>query len=225
MKKLVVSLAALFMTVAASAQTNVNFSKIFGVPTSMSTIDDAFKKGSDGVAFIGDARAAKEETGKAAGLTLQKATKYFIVNGSTVKADASINFVKTPTGIARNGEVLKNKMPSNRAVEIKPTSDGKFQFMVWSKKGACRLYVGVVNNGKYEQKEMLKWEKGATAGTESNPFVPVAYDYKYTEGDIVILFATGPTYLNGIWFSGTTDSSFEGANPKQLTKRAKKSKK
>lgn len=216
-------MAALFVAAAASAQTDANFEKFLN--TSNATIEDAILKGGEGVAFIGDASLAKEETGKAAGLTVEKATKWFKIDGKAVKGSAAINFVKTPNGIAKKNEIIPTKLPINRAIEVKPTSSGKFQFMVWSKKPAGRLFIGIVNGGKYEQKEILTWEKNGSAGTESNPYETLSYDYQYTEDDIIILHATGPLYMSGFRFSGSTDTAFEGVNPKQLTKKAKKAKK
>lgn len=227
MKKQVILFAALFAAVVANAQTTITVDEALGTPSETKTMNDPLYKGVKGMAFIGDARSNKEE-GKEAGLTQEKATKYFKVAGKTIETKAGVNFQKAPSGLNKKGEIQKHKVPYNRAVELKPTSDGKLYAMVWSKKPQGRLFFGVANNGLYELKGLKMWEKGSATGSKDNPFEAVALDYEYKEGDVVFLFSSGTMYLNGVHYTGTTDATFEGGMPKELVnskKMAKEAKK
>ena len=217
-------LFAAFLTAAvASAQTTATVDKALGTPSETKTMIEPLYKGANGLAFIGDARSSKEE-GKEAGLTHEKATKYFKADGKTIKAEAAVNFQKCPSGIQKNKEVLSTKAPYNRAVEFKPASDGKLYAMVWSKKPQGRLFYGVANNGIYELKGFKMWEKGSTAGSESNPYEAVELDYEYKEGDVLFLFSTGAMYLSGVYYTGSADAAFEGGMPKELVNSKKMAK-
>ena len=220
MKKQMIILAALFMAAVASAQTTVTVDKALGKPSETKTLIEPLYKGADGMAFIGDARNSKEE-GKEAGLVHEAATKYFNVDGKTVKAEAAVNFQRVPAGVQRKSEVMKTKVPNNRAVEFKPASEGKLYAMVWSKRPSGRIFYGVANNGIYELKGFKTWEKGTTAGSESNPYEAVEIDYEYQEGDVLFFFATGPLYMSGIHYTGDVDTTFEGGMPKVLVSSKK----
>lgn len=223
MKKQTILFAAFMVASMASAQTTITVNDVLGTPSETKTLNDPLYKGGKGIAFIGDARSSKEE-GKEAGLTQEKATKFFKVPGKTIKAEAAVNFQKCPAGIQKNKEVLKTKVPYNRAVEVKPSTDGKLYALVWSKKPQGRLFYGVANNGIYELKGFKTWEKGTTAGSESNPYEAVELDYTYTEGDVVFLFSTGAMYLSGVYYTGSTDDTFEGGMPKELVNSKKMAK-
>lgn len=223
MKKHMILFAALCMAAVTNAQVTVTVDEALGTPSETKQLNDPLYKGAKGLAFIGDGRSAKEE-GKEAGLTHEKATKYFNVAGKTVKAEAAINFQKAPAGVMKKAEVMKTKYPVNRAVEFKPASDGKLYAMVWSKKPQGRLFYAVANNGIYELKEFKMWEKGSTAGSKENPYEALELDYTYTAGDVIFLFATGPMYLSGIYYTGSADETFEGGMPKELVNSKKMAK-
>lgn len=222
MKKIFFFTVALVASTMVSAQTTITVDKALGTPSETTQLTEGLYKGADGLAFISDVRSEKGEG--FGGLIHEKATKYFKIAGKTVKTEAAVNFQKAPAGIKKNGEMLKTKAPYNRAVEFKPASDGKLYAMVWSKKPQGRLFYGVANNGVYELKEFKTWEKGSTAGSESKPYEALELEYTYTEGDVVFLFASGPLYLSGVYYTGTADAAFEGVMPKELVK-AKKTKK
>ncbi len=218
-------LFAAFLTAAvASAQTTATVDKALGIPAETKTMIEPLYKGADGLAFIGDARSSKEE-GKEAGLTHEKATKYFKAAGKTIKAEAAVNFQKAPAGIKNKANnIIPTKAPHNRAVEFKPASDGKLYALVWSKNPSARLFYAVVNNGIYELKDFKTWEKGSTAGNESNPYNAVELDYEYKEGDVIMFFATGPLYMSGVYYTGSADTAFEGGMPKELVNSKKMAK-
>lgn len=224
MKKQMILFAALMTAAMASAQTTVTVDKALGTPSETKTLNEPTYKGVDGLAFVGDARRLKEE-GKEQGLTHEKVTKYFKAAGKTIKAEAAVNFQKCPVGIKnKQNNIIPTKAPHNRAVEFKPASDGKLYALVWSKNPSARLFYAVVNNGIYDLKEFKMWEKGSTAGNESNPYNAVELDYTYQEGDVVMFFATGPLYMSGIYYTGSGDTTFEGAATKDLVNSKKMAK-
>ena len=224
MKKQMIIIAALCMAAVSNAQTTITVDKALGVPSEKKTLNDAVYKGANGLAFIGDARSLKEE-GKEQGLTHEKVTKYFKVNGKTVKAEAAVNFQKAPVGIKNKANnIIPTKAPHNRTVEFKPASEGKLYALVWSKNPSARLFYAVANNGIYDLKEFKMWEKGSTAGSEDNPYEAVELDYNYKEGDVVFFFATGPLYMSGIYYTGAADTAFEGATTKELVNSKKMAK-
>lgn len=224
MKKQMILFAAFCMAAVANAQTTITVDKALGTPSETKTLNDAVYKGANGLAFIGDARSSKEE-GKEQGLIHEKVTKYFKAGGKTIKAEAAVNFQKAPVGIKnKQNNIIPTKAPHNRAVEFKPASDGKLYALVWSKNPSARLFYAVVNNGIYDLKEFKIWEKGSTAGTESNPYEAVELDYNYKEGDVVYFFATGPLYMSGVYYTGAADTAFEGASTKDLVNSKKMAK-
>ena len=222
MKKMFFLTVALAAATIVSAQTTITVDKALGTPSEVTQLTEGLYKGADGLAFISDVRSEKGEG--FGGLTHEKATKYFKVAGKTVKAEAAVNFQKAPAGLNKKGEISKSKAPYNRAVEFKPASDGKLYAMVWSKKPSGRLFYAVANNGVYELKEFKTWEKGSTAGSESNPYEAVELDYTYTEGDVVFMFATGALYFSGVYYTGKADAAFEGGMPKELVNSKKMAK-
>ena len=224
MKKQMILFAALCMTAVASAQTTATVDKALGTPSEKKALTEPIYKGANGLAFIGDARSSKEE-GKEAGLNHEKATKYFKAAGKTIKAEAAVNFQKAPAGIAKKGQMSSSKAPYNRAVEFKPAGSGKLYALIWSKKPVGNIYYGVANNGVYELKGSKQWEKGSTAGSESNPYEAVELDYEYQEGDVLFFFASGPLYMSGVYYTGAADAAFEGATPKELVNAKKKARK
>lgn len=224
MKKQTILFAAFMVASMASAQTTITVNEALGTPSETKTLNDAVYKGAKGLAFIGDARQSKEE-GKEQGLTHEKVTKYFKVGGKTIKAEAAVNFQKAPSGVKNKANnIIPTKAPHNRAVEFKPASEGKLYALVWSKNPSARLFYAVANNGIYDLKEFKMWEKGATAGTENNPYEAVELDYNYKEGDVVFFFATGPLYMSGIYYTGAADTAFEGATTKELVNSKKMAK-
>ncbi|MBO4660832.1 MAG: hypothetical protein J5610_05185 [Prevotella sp.] len=222
MKKQLVLLAAFFVAAVAQAQTTITVDKALGTPSELTQLTEGLYKGADGLAFISDVRSDKGEG--FGGLIHEKATKYFKADGKVVMSEAAINFQKVPTGLQNKNGMIPTKVPYNRAVEFKPASDGKLYAMVWSKKPQGRLFYAVANNGIYEMKEFKMWEKGSTAGSKDNPYEALELDYTYTEGDVVFLFATGPLYLSGIHYTGSADTTFEGAMPKQIVDSKKMAK-
>lgn len=225
MRKLLLSIVAICMTVlATSAQTLVNFGSTFGVPVGNVALNEPIAKGANGVALIGDYRSNVEE-GHYAGLTYSNKVAYFNVAGKSVKTEAAVNMVKYPSGVQKNFQILPSKMPVNRSLMVKAETEGKLQLLYSSKKGAGRAFVGVIRNGKWEYQGETKWEKGSTAGTESNPFEPLALDYPIQAGDVVLIFAGSSVDIAGFYYSGKLDQDFKGADPRSFVHKKKSSKK
>ncbi len=225
MKKLSLTFAAICMTaLTASAQTVVNFGTSFGVPSATTALNEPIAKAADGVVLMGDYRSNVEE-GHAAGLSYAKKTLYYKVDGTNVKTEAAVNLVKYPSGVQKNYEILPSKMPVNRSILFKAATDGKVQVFYSSKKGAGRLFMGVFRNGKWEYQGEAKWEKGSTAGTADNPYLPLTLDYPIMANDVVALFAGSAVDVSGFYFSGQLDKEFKGEDPRKLVNKKKSSKK
>ena len=222
MKKQLILGLALLAAIAGKAQTTVTVDKALGTPNEVTQLTEDTYKGADGLAFISDARSEKGEG--FGGLLHEPAKKFFKVDGKVVETKSGVNFQKCPSTLNKKGEVQKYKAPYNRAVLVKPTSDGKLYAMVWGKKPQGRLFLGVANNGLYELKGFTAWDKGSANGSKDNPFEALAVDYQYKEGDVLFLFSTGQLVLNGIYYTGTTDAAFEGGNPKQCVDSKKMAK-
>lgn len=225
MKKMIISCVVFCMSVmATSAQTLVNFGTSFGVPSGTEALNDPIAKGGDGVALVGDYRSNVEE-GHAAGLSYTKKVAYYKIGGKSVKTEAAVNMVKYPSGVQKNFQVIPSKMPVNRSIMVKAASEGKLQVLYSSKKGAGRLFAGVLRNGKWEYLGETAWDKGSTAGTESNPYEPLALDYTIQAGDVVMLFAGSAVDVAGVYFTGTLDKEFKGDDPRNFTSKKKNAKK
>lgn len=227
MKKIILSCVVICMSVlSTTAQTFVNFGTTFGVPEGTVALNNPIAKGGDGVALVGDYRSHVEE-GHAAGLTYAKKVAYYKIGGKSIKTETAVNMVKYPSGVQKNFQVIPSKMPVNRSIMLKAATDGKLQVLYSSKKGKGRLFAGVLRNGKWEYLGETTWDQGNTAGTENNPYEPLALDYAIKANDVVMLFAGSPVDIAGVYFSGNLDKDFKGDNPRNFVdkKGSKKSKK
>lgn len=218
-KKHLLLAAALLAASFAKAQVNVDINSIFNVTDQPVELNEPKAKIADGVVFIGDTRPAEKiEEGKYRGMRVQKLGRTYSVDGKAVRLNNALSFRRAPWGATKEHAVVLTAVPRSCMMQLKPTSDGKFTFEVFTKKPEAKLYVGILNGTSWKNLGELTYKLEDKKGTKAEPLTPMTLDYKYTAGDEIWIYGEGATSLLGLQFTGTIDKSFQGTEPVAASK-------
>ena len=228
MKKQIILLAAMMLSIAANAQTEVNIEKLWGIPDEPVDINAPMTV-KNGVAFIGDTRSdeKKAEDPKPKGMQVKKNKRYFKQGALNVIYNTQLNFRGAASGIKKDNVVDVNAVPRSRMVQVKPLSSGQLiVFAQGSKEENKNLYIGVRNGATFKNLTALPYIKSdKVTGKKDAPLPVQLVDYNYTEGDELWIYTEGGVNLFAIQFTGKWDANFAGSEPMEVVKAVKKARK
>ena len=202
MKKQILLLAALSVSLFANAQKEVNMEKLWKVSEGAVEINDAMTV-KDGVAFVGDTRTPdKIEDGVYKGMKVQSRKKHFSFGSGTIQYFNAMSFRGAASGMKTNGEVDVNNVPTSRLVQVKPLAGGKFQVYAEGTKPVVQhLYIGVRNGSTFKNLAVLDYQKDASVtGKKDAPFESQEVKYEYADGDELWFYSDGGVNLYAISF-------------------------
>ncbi len=226
LKKSFLLTATLCFSAMAHAQVDLDMSNVFNVGESPIELNESVAKVSDGVVFIGDTRPAdKIQDGKYRGMRAVKMRRTFAVDGKTRQFNNALAFRRTPAGATREHVVDVTMVPRSCMLQVKPTSDGTFNFEVFSNKPESKIYVGVLNGTSWKNLGELVYKNEGKKGTKADPLTPLTLEYKYKSGDEVWIYSDGTANLLGMQFSGNFDTSFKGTDALEAYKAIRKANK
>jgi len=220
-------LAALLIAATASAQSEVNIEKLWGIPEEPVDINAPMTV-KEGIAFIGDTRPAEKIVdGQYKGMQVKKQKRYFKQGAMTVQYGTQLNFRGAASGIKKDNVVDVNAVPRSRMVQVKPLSSGTLVvFAMGSKEESKNLYIGVRNGASFKNLAALPYIKdAAVTGKKDAPLAVQTVDYTYAEGDELWIYTEGGVNLFNVQFTGQLDGSFTGSEPMAVVKAVKKARK
>lgn len=227
MKKQFILMAALLVSAFASAQSEVNMEKLWGIPEQPTDINAPMTVKS-GVAFVGDTRTPDKITdGKYKGMQVKKNKRFFKQGSAMVQFATQLNFRGASSGIKKDGVVDVNAVPRSRMLQVKPASSGQLTiFATGTKEESKKLYIGVRHGATFKNLAALPYIKdAAVTGKKDAPFAVQTVDYTYSDGDELWIYTEGGVNLFGIQFTGNFDASFAGSEPMEVAKAVKKARK
>lgn len=226
LKKSFLLTAILCFSAMGHAQVDLDMSNVFNVGESPIELNNAVAKVSDGVVFIGDTRPAdKIKDGKYRGMRAIKMRRTFTVDGKARQFNNALAFRRTPTGASKDHVVDVTLVPRSCMLQVKPTSDGTFNFEVFSTKPESKIYVAVLNGTSWKSLGELVYKNEGKKGTKADPLTPLTLDYKYKSGDEVWIYSDGTANLLGMQFSGNFDTSFKGTDAMEAYRAIRKANK
>lgn len=226
LKKSLMLVAAFCFSAIACAQVDLDMSKVFNVTETPLELNDPIAKVYDGIAFIGDTRPAdKIQDGKYRGMRAMKLRRCYTVGGAVRQFTNAMSFRRAPQGATKDHAVDVTLVPRSCMMQLKPASDGTFQFEVFTNKPETKLYVAVLNGNSWKNIGELTYTNDGKKGNKAEPLAPLTLDYKYQAGDEVWIYSDGAASLMGMQFSGTIDSSFKGTDPLAAIKAVRKANK
>lgn len=233
MKKTIILVVALFATIFANAQTDIDLSSVFtiengedGKPKPIDLNEPSTVK--DGIVFIGDTRPAEKiEDGKYKGMRVQKQRRHFTIDGKVRQYQNALAFRRAPAGAMKDHKMDLTLVPRSCMVQLKPTSDGMLTFCGQTNKPeGNNIYVAVRNGATFKNIATLNFKKDdAITGKKDSPYQPQTCDYKYADGDELWIYSDGSINLFGILFTGTIDKAFTGSNPIEVNKAVRRAQK
>ena len=104
-------------------------------------------------------------------------------------------------------------------LQLKPMSDGQLSlYGMTNKPEGNNIYVAVVNGNSFKPLATVKFTKfdDSTGRSKRTPAAAQMIDYKYSEGDQIWIYCDGSVNLQALSFSGKTDETFNGTDPKSV---------
>lgn len=225
MKKFAFIFAAVCLSATANAQVDIDMSKFFTIPEKTVDILEP-NTHQDGIVFIGDTRPdEKKADGQYKGMRAQLQKRCYQIDGKVRQYTTALSFRRTPWGAAKDHVIQLEAVPRSCMLQLKPTTGGKFTFCLNTSKPEAKLYIGVRNGNTYKNLTVLTWEKGEVKGNKAEPFMPVTYDYTYTEGDEIWIYSDGTANLLGFLYTGKIDKDFTGSEPVSIAKAVSRERK
>ena len=213
LKKTILLAAAISFSAVGYAQVDLDMSKVFNVTETPVELYEAVAKVHDGIVFIGDTRPAdKIPEGKYRGMRAIKIRRTFNIDGTARQFNNALAFRRPPQGATKEHLVDVTLIPRSCMIQMKPTSNGTFNFEVYTSKAEAKLYVAVLNGTSWKNLGNLTYKNEGKKGTKADPLVPLTLNYKYKAGDEIWIYSDGSAYLLGMQFSGNLDTSFKGTD-------------
>lgn len=213
LKKTILLAAAISFSAVGYAQVDLDMSKVFNVTETPVELYEAVAKVHDGIVFIGDTRPAdKIQEGKYKGMRAMKMPRTFNIDGTARQFNNALAFRRPPQGATKEHLVDVTLIPRSCMIQMKPTSNGTFNFEVYTSKPEAKLYVAVLNGTSWKNLGNLTYKNEGKKGTKAEPLTPLTLNYNHKAGDEIWIYSDGSAYLLGMQFSGNLDTSFKGTD-------------